>query len=132
MKNTLCFLAILFTFGFLGTSCVSGKKFKATQLRIVDLQRDSLLAQNQIKAWSILVGNLKNERSDLLGDKKSLLSDNKTLQVENKLVQNDFDELSTASEMTITDQEEQLKNLNKIIRIQKELMNKLKNSIPTR
>jgi chemotaxis protein MotB len=130
MKKTISFLALLsLILGILGTSCVSSKKFKSSQSRIVELQRDSLVAQNQIKACTLIVDSLKSEKTILQIDNNTLQSDNKTLQVENNLVQNDFDELSTTSERTIAGQEEQLKNLNKLILAQKDVMNKLKNSI---
>ena len=117
--------------GIFGTSCVAGKKYKTSQARVAILQRDSIAAQSQIKECSILVTNLKNEKSSLQIDKKLLQTDNKTLQTENELVQNDFDELSANSEMTIAEQEEQVKNLNNIIKAQKDVMNKLKNTIST-
>lgn len=115
--------------GMLFTSCVSGKKFKSSQAKVDQLQKDSAATQNQLTACNARVKDLNVDRASLQTDNKTLQTNNASLQNEKALVQNDFDQLSTAAELTIADQEKRLSNLQNVIQAQKDVMNKLKNSI---
>jgi chemotaxis protein MotB len=116
MKKTFYSLVILMLFlGLLSTSCVSSKKFIASEERVNKLQRDNDKAQNQLKDCNAKV--------------KTLNEDNTNLQNEYAAVQNDLKDLSSQSKMTIADQAKRLKSLQDMIQAQKDVMTKLKNSI---
>jgi chemotaxis protein MotB len=123
MKKTFHFLAILsLIVGLSFTSCVSGKKFKASQARVDKLQRDSSYTHSQLTDCNANVKGLKAE-------KESLLNKNASLSNENASVSSDLKSLSSESKMTIADQAKRLKNLQDIIQSQKDVMFKLKNTI---
>lgn len=123
MKKTFqffAFLSLIFALSF--TSCVSGKKFKASQARVDKLQRDSTYAYTQLTDCNTSVRDLKAEKA-------SLLNKNASLSDENASVSSDLKSLSSQSKMTIADQAKRLKNLQDIIQSQKDVMLKLKNTI---
>ena len=123
MKKTfhyLTFLSLIIALSL--TSCVSGKKFKASQARVDKLQKDSTFTHGQLTDCNINVKDLKAEKSNLL-NKNASLSD------ENTSVANNLKSLSSQSKMTIEDQATRLKNLQDIIQSQKDVMLKLKKSI---
>lgn len=109
----LAFITLILSLSFV--SCVSTKKFKVSEAKIGDLQRDSTNTHNQLKDCNV---NLKN----LSVEKESLLK-------ENALVVNDLKALSSESKMTIADQAKRLKSLQDMIQSQRDVMAKLKNSI---
>jgi chemotaxis protein MotB len=96
-------------------SCVSSKKFKASEARINQLQNDNSLVQNRLAECNT---NMKD-----LSDRNS------SLRNENALVEGDLRALSAESKMTIADQAKRLKRLQDMIQAQKDVMSKLKNSI---
>ena len=114
------FLALIIALSF--TSCVSGKKFKASQARVVKLQSDSTFTHGQLNDCNTTVKDLKAEKA-------SLLNKNASLSDENASVASDLKSLSSESKMTIADQAKRLKNLQDIIQSQKDVMLKLKNTI---
>jgi len=123
MKKTfhyLTFLTLILALSF--TSCVSGKKFKASQARVDKLQRDSTFTHGQLTDCN---GNVK----DLKAEKSNLLNKNASLSDENASVANNLKSLSSESQTTIADQASRLKNLQDIIQSQKDVMLKLKKSI---
>lgn len=123
MNKTFQFLAFLsLIVGLLFTSCVSGKKFKTSEARVYNLQKDSVLKLGQLNDCN---ANLK----DLKAEKASLVSKNALLTDENSAVTYDLHSLSTQSKMTIADQAKRLKNLQDIIQSQKDVTDKLKNTI---
>jgi chemotaxis protein MotB len=109
----LAFCALMIAFVF--TSCVSNKKFMASQSRVDKLKRDSSKTIGQLNDCNAQVKNLNDEKA--------------SLQSENTSVQNDLKALSTQSKMTIAEQAKQLKNFQDMIQAQKDVMAKLKNSI---
>ena len=111
--NLLVFLSLILGLAF--TSCVSSKKFMASEARVDKLQKDSTSAHSQLNACNMQVKNLKEEKA--------------SLQNENALVQGDLKALSTESKMTIADQAKRLKSLQNIIQSQRDIMSNLKNSI---
>jgi chemotaxis protein MotB len=123
MKKTFQFFAFIsLIIGLSLTSCVSGKKFKASEARVDKLQRDSTSTHGQLNDCNKNVKDLNAEKASLLS-KNSLLSD------ENSTVSYDLKSLSAQSKMTIADQAKRLKNLQDIIQSQKEVMLRLKKSI---
>jgi chemotaxis protein MotB len=97
------------------TSCVSSKKFKASEARVNHLQTDSI--------------NVHRSLNDCNADVASLNRQKNNLQNENASVLNDLKSLSFESKMTIADQAKRLKKLQDMIQAQKDVMAKLKNSI---
>jgi len=116
MKKTfhyLAFLSLIISFSM--TSCVSSKKFKASEARVSQLQLDKANGQDRLAECNTKVKDLNDQKASLLN--------------ENSLVQNDLKALSSASKMTIADQARRLKSLQDMIQAQKDVMSKLKNSI---
>lgn len=116
MKKTFHFLAFLsLILSLLFTSCVSSKKFTASEAKVDKLQKDNANTLSQLNECNAQVKNLKEEKA--------------SLQNENALVQNDLKALSTESNMTISDQAKRLKALQDMIQSQRDVMSNLKNSI---
>lgn len=116
MKKTFHFLAILFlVLGLLFTSCGPSKKLIVSRAKVDKLQKDSASIHSQLEECNLKVKNLNNDKT--------------SLQNENASVQNDLKSLSSESKMTIADQAKRLKTLQNMIQAQKDVMNKLKNSI---
>jgi len=116
MKKTIYSLAILLMlFSILLTSCVSNKKFKASESEIASLKKTNLNTSQQLAECNNQVKNLKGEIT--------------TLQTENAATMNDLKDLASKSKTTIADQAKRLKNLQGIIDNQTNTMSKLKNSI---
>ena len=116
MKKTfsiLAFLALVVSLSL--TSCVSSKKFMASEAKVDKLQKDNASINGQLNDCNTQVKNLNEEK--------------KLLQNENSSVQNDLKALSAESKMTIADQAKRLKNFQDMILAQKNVMTKLKNSI---
>jgi len=123
MKKTIQFLAfIAVIFGLLFTSCVSSRKFMASESRVYKLQNDSSNTHNQLNACNDQLKNQKDENASLKKEKESLQNTNAS-------VQNDLKTLSSESKMTIADQAKRLKDLQDLIASQKDIMSKLKNTI---
>lgn len=116
MKKFILFLVFLsLILGSLFTSCVSSKKFMASEARADQLQKDNANTLSQLKECNAQVKNLKDEKA--------------SLQNENALIQNDLKALSAISKMTIADQAKRLKALQDMIQSQKNIMVNLQNSI---
>jgi chemotaxis protein MotB len=116
MKKKLCFLVFLpMILTILFTSCVSSKRYIASEDRVNKLQKDNDKAQNQL--------------ADLNTKAKVLSDENASLQNEYASVQNDLKDLSSQSKMTIAEQAKRLKSLQDMIQLQKDGMSRLKNSI---
>lgn len=116
MKKSLRLLAFVsLIISLLFTSCVSSKKFMASEDRVNKLQKDNDKAQSQLNDCNAKV--------------KTLSDDKATLQNEYSSVQNDLKDLTSQSKMTIADQAKRLKSLQDIIQNEKDVMTRLKNSI---
>jgi chemotaxis protein MotB len=116
MKKTIRLLAFLsLILGFLFTSCVSNKKFMASEAKVDQLQKDNAKSLGQLNDCNVQVKNLKDEKANL--------------QNQNATAENDLKVLSTESKMTIADQAKRLKSLQDMIQAQKNVMTNLKNSI---
>lgn len=116
MKRTIQYVAcLLLIFSLTVTSCVSTKKFQASEANVDKLQKDNA------KTLGLL--NDCNAQVKKLSDEKSIL------QNENSLVQNDLKTLTNKSKMTIADQAKRLKSLQDMIQSEKDIMANLQNSI---
>ena len=116
MKKRFQGLVLLtFILGLTFTSCVSNKKFMASEANGEKLRKENATAMSQLIDCNGQVKDLKNEKA--------------TLQNENSLVQNDLKALTTESKMTIADQAKRLKNLQGMIQAQRDVMTRLQNSI---
>ncbi|MEI7725413.1 MAG: OmpA family protein [Bacteroidota bacterium] len=116
MKRAIHSLVLMSLFaGVLFTSCVSNKKFLASQAQVDKLQKENASSLNQL--------------IDCNGKVKSLNDQKASLQNENASVENDLKILASESKMTIADQARRLKSLQNMIQAQKNVMTNLKNSI---
>jgi chemotaxis protein MotB len=116
MKKTFHLLAsLILVVGLMVTSCVSSKKYLASEAKVDQLQKDNAKTVDLLNTCNTQVDNLKVEKA--------------TLQRENAGAQDDLKALSTESKMTIADQAKRLKNFQDMIQAQQNVMDKLKNSI---
>jgi chemotaxis protein MotB len=116
MKKTMRLFAFLsLILGLVFTSCVSNKKFMASEAKVDKLQKENDKSLGQLNDCNVQVKNLKDEKASLLN--------------QNASVENDLKVLSTESKMTIADQAKRLKSLQDMIQAQKNVMTNLKNSI---
>jgi chemotaxis protein MotB len=109
----LAFLTLIVSLVF--TSCGPGKKLVASRERVDKLQKDSASTHNQLKDCYSQVNTLNDEKT--------------ILQNENAAAQKNLKAINTQSKMTIADQAMRLQNLQNLIQSQKDVMNKLKNSV---
>jgi chemotaxis protein MotB len=96
-------------------SCGPSKKLVTSQAKVDKLQKDNASALSQLNACNTQVTNLN--------------AANASLQNQNDLTQDDLKSLAAESKLTIADQAKRLKTLQNMIQSQKDVMNKLKNSI---
>jgi chemotaxis protein MotB len=130
MKKTFhnfVFLSLIVSLLF--TSCVSNKKFAASEAQVYELQRDSISSHSQLNDCIAQVNNLKNEKASLQNDKTSLQDDKESLQNKNIAGEQNLKTLSDESKLTIEAQEKRLKDFQEIIQTQSDIMHGLKNSI---
>lgn len=123
MKKTFLLIPFsLLMLSLLSTSCGPSKKLVASRVWVEQLQKDSATTHSQLNACTDLVTNLKHDKSVLENQKSSL-------QDQNASVHSDMNKLSASSKMTIEEQASRLENLQRMIESQKNVMNKLKNTI---
>jgi chemotaxis protein MotB len=116
MKNALNILVFLsLALGIIFSSCVSSKKFEASEANVDKLQKENVKTQEQLAKCNKWANDINNE--------------NEALKNRNVSVQSDMKELASESASTIADQEKHLKRLNNIIFMQKEVLNDLRKSI---
>ncbi len=108
-------LFILLAGGLSLSSCVSKGKLLASEGRVHALQNDSSATHHSLSDCNASVKDLEGQRT--------------ALQNANAAAENDLQNLSSKSKMTIADQAKRLKNLQDLIQSQKDVMNKLKKSI---
>ncbi|TRZ48009.1 flagellar motor protein MotB [bacterium] len=97
------------------TSCVSNKKFLASQAKVDELQLDNANTHSKLYECDVQVKKLNEELT--------------SSQSENASVLNDLKILSSKSKMTIADQAKRLENLQDIIQSQRDIMTNLQKSI---
>ncbi len=115
MQKILSLISILAITATINSGCVSGKKYKDSQAWVNKLQRDSSLAHQSLTDCNTELTASKNLAKDL--------------SAQNTLTQQDLDNLSANSKMTIADQAKRLADLQKIIQGQKDIMNNLKKTV---
>ncbi len=116
MKTALNFLAFLaLLIGFMFTSCGPSKKLLDCEAKADKLQKDNSHNLGLLNECNMQVKQLTDEQA--------------SLKKENALVQSDLQAANTESKMTIADQAKRLKNFQNMIQAQRDVMNKLKNSI---
>ena len=116
MKKAISSIAFLSLFIIvLFTSCVSNKKFMASEAAVDKLQKDNANSLNKLMDCNAQVKNLNEEKI--------------SLQNANASVENDLKILSSESKMTISDQAKRLRSLQSMIQSQKNIMTNLRNSI---
>ncbi|NTW33549.1 MAG: OmpA family protein [Bacteroidetes bacterium] len=123
MKKTshlLAFSCIILSLIF--TSCVSNKKFMASEAKVDKLRTDSAKTLAQLNDCNTQVAKLNKEKTGLQNEKTNL-------QNESIVAENDFKTLSTVSKLTIAEQAKQLKKFQDMIQAQKDVMIKLQSSI---
>jgi chemotaxis protein MotB len=111
--RVLVFLPLVFSLVF--SSCVSTRKFKASEDNVTRLQKENASQQTKLNDCSMQASDLNNE---MVG-----------LKNENAAIQKDLIVLTSESKMTIADQAKRLRDLQVLIQSQKDLMNNLKNSV---
>lgn len=126
MRKSLIFIKYLpLVLILLFSSCVANKKFKASEADVDRLQKDNANTQSRLSEAQKTL----NDCNEIV---KKLNAANSSLQSENSLTQNDLNDLkalAAESKITIADQARRLKALQDMIQGQKDIMNKLKNSI---
>ncbi len=116
MKKTILFIPFsLLVLSLVFTSCGPSKKLVASRAWVNQLQMDSADTHKQLNECTGLVKTLRTEKSNL--------------ENQNTSVHNDLNQLSASSKMTIDDQAKRLVSLQNIIQSQKDMMNKLKNTV---
>ena len=116
MKNifplSLCLLLLA---GVTLTGCVSKGKFLTSEGRVHALQNDSTSTHRSLDQCNLSLKDLEAQRA--------------ALQNANASAQNDLKNLSSSSKLTIAEQAKRLKTLQDLIQSQRDVMNKLKQSI---
>jgi chemotaxis protein MotB len=122
MKLLYTLLLTVGIISLLNSGCVPSRKFKDSQARVEQLKSDSIAAHRSVK-----------ECTASLDDCNSALTASKDLVTQlsdkNVSVLKDLQELSTHSQMTITEQAKRLADMQKIVQGQKDIMNKLKKTV---
>ncbi|MCX6231254.1 MAG: OmpA family protein [Bacteroidetes bacterium] len=116
MKKTFLYVLLtIFTVSTLLISCGPSKKLLVSEAKVAKLQKDSTKTHNQLNDCNTQLNNLNDEKT--------------ALQSKNASTQNDLNALASESKLTIAEQAKRLKNFQDIIQSQKNVMDKLKNSI---
>lgn len=116
MKNVIRYpLLLALVFGLVFTSCVSNKKFAASEARADRFQKENTSTLGKLNDCNSQVENLKGENAILHNEITS--------------IQNDLKDLTASSNMTIADQAKRLKNLQDNLQAQWDVMTNLKNTI---
>jgi chemotaxis protein MotB len=116
MKKTLLFLVCQsLVLGLLFTSCGPSKALVNSEARAEKLRKENANTRSQLDDCNNQVASLKQE--------------NVSMKLQNARYQDDLSTLSTESNLTIADQAKRLKNLQDLMKSQKDIMNMLKASI---
>ena len=118
--RTVTFFAL--AAGLLFTSCVSNKKFMASEARVDKLQKENANTQSQLNESNMQLMKVKDENANMK-------TENETIQKEYALIQKNLMMRSSESKMTIAEQARRLGILQDIIDTQAEITTRLRNSI---
>jgi chemotaxis protein MotB len=110
-KYTFTLLSIIIVFA----SCVSKNKFASEQKRVKNLQMDSINYQSRLNNLNVELSNLEKEKAEMEKDLATLSSTSQTTIANSK--------------MTIAEQAKRLKDLQTFIQSQKDIVNKLKQTV---
>ncbi len=116
----LTFLVLMVSMLF--TSCVSNKKFTASESRANSLQQENANTLGQLNESNMLLMDVRDEKA-------TLQKENEKMQKEYASIQKNLIMNSSESKMTIAEQARRLSNLQNTIDSQAEITNRLKNSI---
>lgn len=97
------------------SSCVSKKKLHREESKVKKLQTDSVSTHSSLKDCNVKVADLEQEKIDIQRDLSNLSSSSQTTIANSK--------------MTIAEQAKRLKDLQTLIQSQKDIMNKLKQTV---
>ncbi len=114
------FLALIA--GLLFTSCVSNKKFTASEAQIDKLQKENADKASQLNESNMLLIKVTDEKA-------TMEKQNEVMQKEYALIQKNLILRSSESKMTIAEQARRLNVLQDLIQAQTDKTNNLKNSI---
>jgi len=115
--------------GMLFTSCVSSKKFTASESRANELQKEYANTLAQLNESNTQLRKEKAEIANMQKEKADLQKESELMQKEYALIQKNMMTRSTESKMTIADQARRLNDLQDIIDTQTAITKRLKNSI---
>jgi chemotaxis protein MotB len=116
MKKQLFKLVFISLIAFgLGTSCVSSKKFAASEAQVNALQKKDSISKHRAEEYKAQVNELENEKIVLLN--------------KNELCESDLKRLAAGSNVIIADQATRLRNMQQIAQTQKDVLAQLKSSI---
>ncbi len=110
-KYTFTLLSFILIF----SSCVSKKKFTNEQARVKKLQIDSINAHSHLNDCEVKVSGLEKEKMEMEKEMSTLSSTSQTT--------------IATSKMTIAEQAKRLKDLQTLIQSQKDIVNKLKQTV---
>ena len=123
MKKSIRYFTFLaLSAGLIFTSCVSNKKFTASETRANKLQNENANTLDKLNECNMLGMKSKEENTALQKENEAVLKDYSS-------VKNDLMLLSAQSNLTIREQATRLKSLQDIIQAQNEKTENLKNSI---
>ena len=122
MKSVYYLFIIIGITSIFNIGCVSKRKFKDSQARIERLRSDSSSTHKSVKECTASL----NECNTSLKSSNDLVSQ---LSNKNATVLKDLQELSTNTQLTITEQAKRLADMQKIIQSQKDIMSKLKKTV---
>ncbi|MBK5284713.1 MAG: OmpA family protein [Bacteroidia bacterium] len=122
MKSIYSLFIIIGISVLLNSGCVPTRKYKESQARVEQLQNDSTAAHRSVEHCNTSL-NACNTSLTASQDLVSQLSD------KNASVLKDLQELSANSQMTITEQAKRLADMQKVVQVQKDIMNKLKKTV---
>src|SRR5680860_410488 len=121
-KSIRYFTFLVLVVMLLFTSCVSNKKFAASEARVDKLQKENANTLDKLNESNMLMMKVKDEKANMQ-------KENEMIQKEYALIQKNLMMNSSESKMTIAEQARRLSNLQDIIDSQAEITNRLKNSI---
>ncbi len=115
------FILIGFT-SLLNFSCVSKKKYRKSLAQVEVLRNDSIATHQSVNKCNVSLTECTNSFNSCKNTVSQLSDKNAT-------ILKDLQELSTNSQMTITEQAKRLADMQKIIQTQRDIMNKLKKTV---